>query len=101
VTPIPLLRRQSRQTWCTVDIEHTESSLHAHLELDDEIALHPGDRVTVHGPPIRPSFGERLVLRRHATVERAGWLERVWIRLSAHFELAELYDVSFTPGRAP
>jgi hypothetical protein len=38
-------------------------------------------------------------LRREATVERAGFLERVWVRLAAHFELAELYEVSFTPGR--
>ena len=97
----PFLRRQSRQTLCTVQIEHSESSLHAHLQLDGEFALRPGDRVKVHGPAIRPRFGERLVLRRKATVERAGWLERAWVRLTGHFELSELYDVSFTPGRAP
>jgi hypothetical protein len=101
MTAIPFIRRQSRETRCTVEIEHSESSLHAHLELDGDFALRPGDRVTVHGPPIRPRFGERLVLHRGATVERAGWLERAWIRLTAHFELSELYDVSFTPGRAP
>ena len=98
---IPFLRRQSRQTLCTVEIEHSERSLHAHLELDGDFSLRPGDRVKVHGPPISPQFGERLVLRREATVERAGWLERTWVRLTSHFELSELYDVSFTPGRAP
>ena len=36
---------------------------------------------------------------REATVERAGWLERQWTRLCARFELSELYEVSFTPGR--
>ena len=97
---IPFLGRQSRHTLCTVEIEHSESSLHAHLELDSDFDLRPGDRVKVHGPPILPRFGERLVLRRQATVERAGWLERAWVRLTAHFELSELYDVSFTPGRA-
>jgi hypothetical protein len=96
---LPFLRRQTRQTLCTLEVECSESSVHAHVELDDNIAFQPGDRVKVHGPPIHVGFGERLVLRREATVERAGWLERAWVRLAAHFELAELYEVSFTPGR--
>ncbi len=98
---ILLLSRQSRPTPCTVEIEHSASSLHAHVELAGEIALRPGDRVRVHGPPIRVGFGERLVLRRMATVEHAGWLERVWTRLTAPFGFSELYEVSFTPGRLP
>jgi hypothetical protein len=44
-------------------------------------------------------FGDKLVLHRRATVERAGWLERQWTRFAARFELSELYEVSFTPGR--
>ena len=98
---IPLIGRRIQQTPCTIEIEHSECSLHAHVELDDEIALRPGDRVRVHGDPVRVAFGQRLVLRREATVERAGWLERQWTRLAARFELAELYDVSFTSGRLP
>ncbi len=96
---IPFLIRDRRPTPCTIEIEHSETSLHAHVELDDDIALRPGDRVRVHGAPIRVVFGERLVLRRDATVERAGWLERQWTRLAARFALAELYEVSFTSGR--
>jgi hypothetical protein len=96
---LPLISRRRHDTPCTIEIEHTERSLHAHVELDDHTELRPGDRVRVHGAPIRVVFGERLVLRRDATVERAGWIERQWTRLAARFELAELYEVSFTPGR--
>lgn len=94
-----LIRRRSQVLACTIDIEHTARSLHAHVALDGEIALQPGDRVRVHGAPIRVRFGETLSLRRDATVERAGWLERQWTRLAARLELTELYEVSFTPGR--
>jgi hypothetical protein len=55
--------------------------------------------VRVHGAPIRIVFGQRLTLRRSATVERAGWLEREWTKFAAWFGLTELYEVSFTPGR--
>ena len=96
---LPLLSRRTIVTPCTIEIEHTERSLHAHVELDCAPALQPGDRVRVHGEPIRVRFGQKLVLRRDATVERAGWLERQWTRLAARFELSELYDVSFTSGR--
>jgi hypothetical protein len=39
------------------------------------------------------------VVRRIATVERATFLERQWTRWAANFQLTELYEVSFTPGR--
>jgi hypothetical protein len=96
---VPFLIRHRQPTPCTIEIEHTETSLHAHVELDGGIELRPGDRVRVHGAPIRVKFGDKLTLRRDATVERAGWLEREWTKLAARFELSELYEVSFTPGR--
>ena len=96
---IPFLVRRTHDTPCTIEIEHTERSLHAHVALDGEPALQPGDRVRVHGEPIRVRFGDKLTLHRNATVERAGWLERQWTRFAARFELSELYEVSFTPGR--
>ncbi len=98
---LPFIGRRVQQLPCTIEIEHTERSLHAHVELDGDLALRPGDRVRVHGDPIRVRFGESLLLRREATVERAGWLERQWTRLAARFELSELYEVSFTGGRLP
>ncbi len=85
---------------CTIEIEQTHESFHAHLTLDGDIAIGPGDRVRVHGAPVRVAFGQKLVERRHATVTRAGWLRRAWTRISARFELAELYEVSFTPRRS-
>lgn len=92
--------RRTTDTQCTIEIEHSEDALHAHVELDEEFDLQPGDRVRVRGAPIRVSFGERVTLRRPATVERAGWVERQWTRFTARFELAELYEVSFTPRRS-
>ena len=99
--PVPFLVRRSQVTPCTIEIEHTERSLHAHVALDGAPDLQPGDRVRVHGEPIKVRFGDKLTLRREATVERAGFLERQWTRLAARFELSELYEVSFSPGRAP
>lgn len=96
---IKAFARRLHDTQCTIEIEHSEDHLHAHVELDDETDLRPGDRVKVHGAPIRVSFGQRLTLRRPATVERAGWLEQQWTRLIARFELTELYEVSFTHRR--
>ena len=96
---IPFLIRLRQTARCTIEVEHSDSSLHAHVDLDGAMELQPGDRVRVHGDPIALRFGERLVLRREATIERAGWLERQWIRLTARLNLAELYEVSFSPGR--
>jgi hypothetical protein len=96
---LPFISRRSQDLACTIEIEHTERSLHAHVALDGEPDLQPGDRVRVHGDPIRVRFGDKMTLHRQATVQRAGWLERNWTRLAARFELSELYEVSFTPGR--
>jgi hypothetical protein len=96
---VPFLIRRRQSVPCTIEIEHSASSLYAHVQLDDGTALGPGDRVQVHGAPIRMVFGERLVLRRDATVERAGWLEGQWTRFAASFGLSELFEVSFSSGR--
>lgn len=93
-----LLGRRSFETGCTIDIEHSERSLHAHVDFD-RADIRPGDRVRVQGEPIRVVFGERLRLRRTAVVEQAGWLERQWTRIAGRLEFAELYDVSFTSRR--
>ncbi|MET0258246.1 MAG: hypothetical protein ABW179_06655 [Methylobacterium sp.] len=84
---------------CTVEIEHTAESLHAHVTLDAGFEIEPGDAVQVHDAPTLPPFGERIIVKRHATVTRAGRLERVWTKLIAHLELTELYEVSFSERR--
>jgi hypothetical protein len=87
------------RTPCTIEIEHSEASLHAHLDLDGDVDLGPGDQVTVEGGPIHVSFGERLTLRRDAQVVKAGLLGRGLTRVLARLQLSELYEVSFTSGR--
>jgi hypothetical protein len=84
---------------CTIDNENTLDSFHAYVELDGDIEIRPGDEVTVHGAPTSVPFGERLVVRRHATVVRAGTFERLWTRIAGNFEITELYEVGFSEGR--
>lgn len=84
---------------CTVEIEQTPESLHAHVTLDAGFEIGPGDAVQVHDAPSAVPYGERLSVRRTATVTRAGALERVWTKLIAHLELTELYEVSFSERR--
>jgi hypothetical protein len=87
------LGRERFEVGCTVEVEHSYDSLHAHVELDEA-----GDEVVVHGEPVDVAFGERLVERRSATVVRAHPLERAWTRLTGRFELMELCEFSFSSG---
>lgn len=84
---------------CTIEIENTFDSLHAHVELHGGVEIQPGDEVLVHGDPIRVPYGQKLTLKRMATVTRAGWFERAKTYLLARLELTELYEVSFSSGR--
>ncbi len=81
---------------CTVAVEHSNEALEAHVALDGNPAIQPGDRVRVHGDAIRVRFGEKISVRRSATLTRAGALLRAWTRFAGHFGMAELYEVSFT-----
>lgn len=89
------LRRSSFDTPCRVEIEHSDEHFHAHVELADGVEVGPGDQVCVHGDPIVVGFGERRVEQRIATVERASSIERLWTKFAGHFEMTELYEVSF------
>ena len=90
--------RRTLEVPCTIEIEHTPRSLHAHVDLEG-VDVGPGDTVLVHDAPTDVGFGETVVRRSHATVVLAGALERAWTRLTAFLELTELYEVSFTPRR--
>jgi hypothetical protein len=79
---------------CIVDIEQTPASLHAHTD-PGGIAIGPGDTVLVHGAPSRIRYGERVRIECSATVVRAGSFGRCWTRLTALFELRELFEVGF------
>ena len=91
--------RETFDVPCTIEIENTFESLHAHVDLDGGIEINAGDEVLVHGEPIRVPYGEKRTLRRQATVTRASTLDRLITKLAARFELTELYEVSFSSGR--
>ena len=92
--------RSSFEVPCTVEIEQTSETLHAHVTLDGDVQIRAGDEVKVHNAPTHVEFGERLVVRRMATVIRGGVLDRVRARIEGYLELTELYEVSFSDGRA-
>jgi hypothetical protein len=85
---------------CTVEIERTADSLHAHVDLQG-IEIEPGDEVIVHDAPTSIPFGESSIVHCRATVILAGRLERLMARIAGYFELTELYEVGFSPGRTP
>lgn len=87
------------ETGCRIAVEQTDAHFHAHVELDDDMAIGPGDQVRVHGAPIAVPFGHSAVYQRVATVRPAGPLVRGWTKVAAMFDLKELYEVSFTTRR--
>ena len=93
-----MFRRKRIEVPCTVEIEQTAESLHAHVELDG-VEPEPGDEVIVHGAPSRIPFGEKMTIRCSATVVRAGPLGRLKAKLEGYMEITELFEVSFSPGR--
>jgi uncharacterized Zn finger protein len=81
---------------CTIEVSHTFESLHAHVELDGDIKIYPGDEVIVHGAPVKVPYGETASIRRTATVVRAGPLERMWTKATGRLEMMELLEFSFS-----
>ncbi len=84
------------QVMCTVRVVNTFESLAAHVELDDGVSVEPGDQVLVHGKPIIVPYGETATERRTATITRANWLERKWVKLTGDLEFMELLEFSFS-----
>jgi hypothetical protein len=84
---------------CTVSVSHRFEELSAHVELDGDIAVNPGDEVLVHGEPLNPPYGEVQVERRQATVTRARWMTRAWTRIVGDVDCLSLLDVSFSERR--
>ncbi len=93
------LTRTRFDTPCRIEIENSHEHFHAHVELEGGVPIHPGDKVRVHGDPIVIPFGTSAAFNRTATVVRANAVERLWTRFAGHFEMTELYEVSFTPRR--
>lgn len=83
------------RTGCLVEVDHRFEALGAHVRLDGDVPIRPGDRVRVHGPAIRVAYGQRHEERRTATVTRAGPWRAFWARHVAGWRLTELYEVGF------
>ncbi|MCX7347744.1 MAG: hypothetical protein NTU78_18810 [Alphaproteobacteria bacterium] len=81
---------------CTVHVVNTFESLAAHVELDGNVEIKPGDEVLVHGKPIVVPYGETTAERRKATIKRAGWIERKWVKMTGDLEFMELLEFSFS-----
>jgi hypothetical protein len=92
-------RARTERVACTIEIENTFDSLHAHVALDGDVIVEPGDEVIVHGDPIHAAFGERIVVRREATIVRARPIERLLTKARAYLDITELYEVGFSAGR--
>lgn len=84
---------------CTITIAHDADNLEAHVELEGGVEPGVGDRVLVHGDAVKIRFGERVTLRREATLTRASMLQKLLTYVRARFELADLYEVSFSGRR--
>lgn len=84
---------------CTVEVSHTFESLHAHVELPEDILIQPGDEVVVHGSEVEVPYGEVQRFDRTATVRRATAVERMWTRATGEFEYMELLEFSFSEER--
>lgn len=95
-----LFLRETVETGCTIQVEHSADALHAHVELDGDLAIGPGDQVRVHGDAVRLPYGEAITLRRRATVSRAGTIAAWWTKVRAQFALTELYEITFSSEKA-
>lgn len=84
---------------CTVRVTHTAAELSAHVELDGDPVIEPGDRVHVQGGALVVPFGHSCVERREAVIVRASALGRAWAKFTGHFECLELLEVSFSDRR--
>ena len=93
------ITRQTFEAPCSVEIGHTAESLFAHVEINSDFDMRPGDRVLVQNAPTETPFGYRVTVERRVTIIRAGLIERLWTRILGNFELTELYDVSFSNRR--
>jgi hypothetical protein len=87
--------------FCMVHVSHRFENLSAHVELEGDVKIEPGDTVLVHGDTINPPYGEVQVERRLATVTRASWFERAWTRATGDLACLSLLEVSFSDRRVP
>jgi uncharacterized Zn finger protein len=93
---LKILKRINETAPCTVEVSHTFESLHAHVRFNNGAVVNPGDEVVVHGAQVSAAYGEVIVEDRVATITRAYWFERLWVRLVGNLEFIELCEFSFS-----
>ncbi|HQT64848.1 MAG: hypothetical protein B7Z75_08250 [Acidocella sp. 20-57-95] len=81
---------------CSIDIEQTPYSLHAHA-IPENVEIGPGDTIIVHDAPTNIAFGETYTGERRATLYRASTAQRIWTQFTSMFDIGELYEVGFNP----
>jgi hypothetical protein len=96
----PFATKVSEHVMCTVNVINTFEQLSAHVVLDGNIKIQPGDEVLVQGSEIRVPYGQTHSERRQATISRAGWLERQWTKMTGNLEYMELLEFSFSEEKA-
>jgi len=96
----PFATKVSEHVMCTVNVVNTFEQLSAHVVLDGDVKIQPGDEVLVKGQEIRVPYGETHSERREAEIKRAGWLERKWTELTGNMEYMELLEFSFSEEKA-
>ena len=64
-----LFSSEQFDTPCRIEIEQSSEHFHAHVELDGNIEIQPGDRVRVHGDPVMVAFGESVVFHQNQEQE--------------------------------
>jgi uncharacterized Zn finger protein len=95
----PFAAPPSEHVMCTVNVVNTFEFLSAHVELDGNVKINPGDEVIVQGHEIRVPYGETHSERRAAVINRASWIERKWTELTGDMEYMELLEFSFSEER--
>ncbi|MCF8485085.1 MAG: hypothetical protein K9G71_07715 [Rhodobacteraceae bacterium] len=91
-----IFSRKTERVPCTVEVSHRFESLHAHVRFNNGAVVNPGDEVLVHGAPVMAAYGELIVEERIATITRANWFERQWVRWTGDFDFIELCEFSFS-----
>jgi hypothetical protein len=91
-----MLSRSTVEVPCLLDIEKTAESFHCHA-VPEGIEIRPGDTVKVHDAPTHVDFGDCYTRPTRATVIRGNFLDWAWTRLTAPFEMLDLYEVGFQP----
>lgn len=87
-------RRSVRTVPAVLDLESTHETFHAHADLGAEL-VDEGDAVLIHDAPTRIAFGEKRTLTTKATVAKASWLRRCFVRVLGTSHITELYEVGF------